>query len=82
MVLSLCAEKLNFGPDQLEEVAKRIREGDLTEVLKLYEEDMKHPVKSAISGTLVRTVLIQVQKTKVCSSLQTSSVIYSKLHAG
>jgi nuclear-control-of-ATPase protein 2 len=65
MVLSLCAEKLKFPPEQLEEIAQHTREGDLTPVLKLYENDMKRPIVSAVTGTFVRTVLIQVQKTKV-----------------
>ena len=68
MALALSTEKLNYTPAQLEEVAQKIKIGDLTPVLKLYENDIKSPIKSAISGTLVRSLLIQVQKTKVCGS--------------
>ncbi|KAJ4492077.1 ATP synthase regulation protein NCA2-domain-containing protein [Lentinula edodes] len=35
-----------------------------TPVLKLYKEDIKSPFRSAVGGTLLRTVFIQVQKAK------------------
>ncbi|QRV77604.1 nuclear control of ATPase protein 2 [Ceratobasidium sp. AG-Ba] len=65
MVISLSTEKLSYTPDQIAELSKQIREGDLTEVMKLYEDDIKTPFKSAVTGTLIRTLLIQIQKTKV-----------------
>jgi nuclear control of ATPase protein 2 len=37
----------------------------LTPVLKAYEREMQSPIRNAIMGDLVRTLLIQVQKTKV-----------------
>lgn len=42
-----------------------VREGDLTTVLKVYEKEMQHPFRGSITGSLVRALLIQVQKTKV-----------------
>lgn len=51
--------------DQVATVARRVREGDMTVVLGAYEKDLKSPLKSAVTGTLVRTLLIQVQKVKV-----------------
>ncbi|KAF8606954.1 NCA2-domain-containing protein [Ceratobasidium sp. AG-I] len=65
MVISLSTEKLSYTPEQLAELTKQIREGDLTEVMKVYENDIKSPLRSVVSGTLVRTLLIQIQKTKV-----------------
>ncbi|KIK62570.1 hypothetical protein GYMLUDRAFT_96146 [Collybiopsis luxurians FD-317 M1] len=65
MALSLASDHLHYTPAQLDELSTRIRLGDLTPVLKLYEEDIKSPVKSALGGTLLRTVFIQVQKAKV-----------------
>eukprot|EP00127_Corallochytrium_limacisporum_P007270 Clim_evm11s246 gene=Clim_evmTU11s246 len=44
---------------------EQIRLGDLTVVLEQYEKDMRSPLKGAIFGNLVRSVLIQVQKEKV-----------------
>ncbi|KAJ4523666.1 Nuclear control of ATPase protein 2 [Exophiala dermatitidis] len=50
---------------QVAELRTKVREGDLTPVLKAYEREMQSPIKNAIMGDLVRTLLIQVQKTKV-----------------
>ncbi|KAG2361507.1 ATP synthase regulation protein NCA2-domain-containing protein [Suillus spraguei] len=65
MSLALAREKLDYDSTQLEALSRHIRQGDLTAVLKIYEEDIKYPVKSAISGTLLRSMFIQVQKAKV-----------------
>lgn len=65
MSLALAKEKLSYDSTQLEALSQHIRQGDLTAVLKIYEEDIKYPVKSAISGTLLRSMFIQVQKAKV-----------------
>ena len=37
--------------------------------MQVYEEDIRTPIKSAIRGTLIRGILVQVQKAKVCLSL-------------
>jgi nuclear-control-of-ATPase protein 2 len=65
MVLSLAQDKLNYNGEQLTELTTKIRRGDLTSVLELYEQDIKSPVKSAVTGTLLRSLFIQVQKAKV-----------------
>ncbi|CAE6533892.1 Nuclear control of ATPase protein 2 [Ashbya gossypii ATCC 10895] [Rhizoctonia solani] len=65
MVISLSTEKFSYTPEQIAQLTEQIRAGDLTEVMMLYENDIKHPVKSAVTGTLIRTLLIQIQKTKV-----------------
>ncbi|KAL6248711.1 Nuclear control of ATPase protein 2 [Rhinocladiella similis] len=54
-----------FSDSQIAEIRTKVREGDLTPVLKAYEREMQSPIKNAIMGQLVRTLLIQVQKTKV-----------------
>jgi nuclear-control-of-ATPase protein 2 len=43
----------------------KVREGDLTPVLKAYEKDLSSPFMGTIRGNLIRALLIQVQKTKV-----------------
>ena len=43
----------------------RIREGDLTPVLRAYEKDLRKPFIGTVRGDLVRALLIQIQKTKV-----------------
>ncbi|KAK4651417.1 Nuclear control of ATPase protein 2 [Podospora pseudocomata] len=50
---------------QVAEIRTRVKEGDVTPILKAYEKDLKKPFVGAIRGDLVRSVLIQVQKTKV-----------------
>jgi nuclear-control-of-ATPase protein 2 len=66
MALAFAQEKLHYGPEQLEALSRRIRLGDLTSILRMYEEYIKHPLRSAITGTLIRALLVQVQKAKVC----------------
>ncbi|KAG8917629.1 Nuclear control of ATPase protein 2, partial [Tulasnella sp. 408] len=53
MVLSLASEKLNYTPEQLEDLSIAVRQGDLTPVLRIYEQDIKSPLSSAIRGSLV-----------------------------
>jgi nuclear-control-of-ATPase protein 2 len=65
MALALAHEKLNYSADQLSALAADIRLGDLTPVQQIYEEDIKSPLRSVVSGTLLRSVFIQVQKAKV-----------------
>ncbi|KAJ7665207.1 NCA2-domain-containing protein [Mycena polygramma] len=65
MTLALARDQLHFNSTQLEALSKQIKVGDLTPILQLYEEDIKRPVKSALTGTLLRSLFIQVQKAKV-----------------
>ncbi|MCJ1350893.1 MAG: Nuclear control of ATPase protein 2 [Icmadophila ericetorum] len=43
----------------------KVKEGDLTPVLKAYERDLRKPFMGTVRGDLIRALLIQVQKTKV-----------------
>jgi len=65
MALSLAQDKLHYNPVQLASLSQQIRLGDLTPILQIYEANIKSPWKSAILGTLVRSLFIQVQKAKV-----------------
>jgi len=76
MSLALAKEQLHYSPDQLEQLSQRIKVGDLTPILKLYEDDIRSPLKSAVTGTLLRTVFIQVQKAKVRSSNHCLLTVY------
>ncbi|KAJ3709795.1 ATP synthase regulation protein NCA2-domain-containing protein [Lentinula raphanica] len=53
MARALAADHLRYSPSQLDDLSARIRLGDLTPVLKLYEEDIKSPFKSAIQKAKV-----------------------------
>ncbi|PYH97774.1 NCA2-domain-containing protein [Aspergillus ellipticus CBS 707.79] len=46
-------------------ITAKVREGDLTPVLKAYEKDLRSPFVGTVRGDLVRALLIQIQKTKV-----------------
>ncbi|KAJ7606812.1 NCA2-domain-containing protein [Roridomyces roridus] len=65
MTLSLARDQLRYDSAQLDALSQKIRVGDLTPVLQIYEEDIKTPLKSALTGTLLRSMFIQVQKAKV-----------------
>lgn len=54
-----------LNESQIADIRAKVREGDLTPVLKAYEKDMQRPVMGAIRGNLISALLIQVQKTKV-----------------
>ena len=65
MALSLAKDKLYYSSSQLKDLSNAVRQGDLTPILRIYEEDIRTPVKSAVTGTLLRSLFIQVQKAKV-----------------
>lgn len=50
---------------ELASVRAKVREGDLTPVLRAYEKDLRRPFVGTFRGELIRALLIQVQKTKV-----------------
>lgn len=50
---------------QVAEIRAKVKEGDVTPVLKAFEKDLRKPFVGAVRGDLVRSLLIQVQKTKV-----------------
>lgn len=50
---------------QISEIKAKVKEGDLTPVLRAYERDLRKPFVGTVRGDLIRTLLIQVQKTKV-----------------
>ncbi|KAK0643570.1 ATP synthase regulation protein NCA2-domain-containing protein [Cercophora newfieldiana] len=50
---------------QIADIRSKVKEGDVTPVLKAYEQGLRRPFVGAVKGDLVRSLLIQVQKTKV-----------------
>ncbi|ODV92044.1 hypothetical protein CANCADRAFT_81364 [Tortispora caseinolytica NRRL Y-17796] len=67
MVVDFAIEKTGADPASadIELLRDRVHKGDLSLVLQSYETDIKRPIKGTISGDLLRTLLIQMQKTKV-----------------
>lgn len=54
-----------LGDAELMKVRAKVREGDLTPVLRAYENDLRKPFVGTVRGNLIRALLIQIQKTKV-----------------
>ncbi|KAI0019528.1 NCA2-domain-containing protein [Xylariomycetidae sp. FL0641] len=72
MVVDFALDKPNaatglssVSESQVADIRAKVREGDVTPILRAYEKDLRSPFKGAVRGDLVRTLLIQVQKTKV-----------------
>lgn len=73
MVVDFSIDKPHFaGVDgsalseaQITEIRTKVAEGDVTPVLKAFEKDLRSPFTGAVRGDLIRSLLIQVQKTKV-----------------
>jgi nuclear-control-of-ATPase protein 2 len=55
----------SLGDVELAKVRAKVREGDLTPVLRAYENDLRNPFIGTVRGNLIRALLIQIQKTKV-----------------
>ncbi|CAO0792124.1 unnamed protein product [Mucor circinelloides] len=65
MVAEFARDHYQLPEDQVGSLIHRVREGDMSVILKAYEEEIKHPLRNAVKGDLIQTLLIQVQKTKV-----------------
>ena len=72
MVVDFAIDKPHFAVEnatlseaQIADIRSKVAEGDVTPVLRAYEKDLKSPLMGAVRGDLVRSLLIQVQKTKV-----------------
>ena len=50
---------------EIADVRVKVKEGDLTPVLRAYEKDLRRPFVGTVRGDLIRALLIQIQKTKV-----------------
>lgn len=62
---SLAGADAPLTETQIADIRAKVKEGDVTPVLKAYEHDLRKPFVGAVKGDLVRSLLIQVQKTKV-----------------
>ncbi|KAI1484727.1 ATP synthase regulation protein NCA2 [Biscogniauxia mediterranea] len=64
----------SLSESQVAEIRSKVREGDVTPILRAYEKDLRTPFSGAVRGDLVRTLLIQVQKTKVDIEIAMSGI--------
>ncbi|KAK3829998.1 MAG: ATP synthase regulation protein NCA2-domain-containing protein [Linnemannia gamsii] len=65
MVLAFGKDNYNLGAEELEVLSKAVHNGDISVIMRAYENELKTPLKGAVAGHLVQTLLIQIQKTKV-----------------
>ncbi|KAL5524319.1 NCA2 [Sanghuangporus sanghuang] len=65
MAVDLSRDKLSLNGSQIEQLSQQIHQGDFSPVLRIYEQDIKSPLRTALTGSLVRSLLIQIQKAKV-----------------
>ncbi|KAL8694220.1 MAG: hypothetical protein Q9218_001107 [Villophora microphyllina] len=65
MVVDFARDNTSTDEVELANIRAKVREGDLTPVLRAYEKDLRRPFIGTIRGELIRALLIQVQKTKV-----------------
>ncbi|EJS41289.1 nca2p [Saccharomyces arboricola H-6] len=55
-------------------LSTKVEQGDLTEFMEIYETQLHHPIKNIATGGLVRSLLIQLQKTKVDGSMALNGI--------
>ncbi|KAF4976631.1 hypothetical protein FZEAL_6732 [Fusarium zealandicum] len=73
MVVDFALDKPHYATEagsslndvQVAEIRGKVAEGDVTPVLRAFEKDLRSPFMGTLRGDLVRSLLIQVQKTKV-----------------
>ncbi|SCU88490.1 LANO_0D02256g1_1 [Lachancea nothofagi CBS 11611] len=73
MVVQLVAE-YSDKPVDTTALAAQVEAGNLTEFMQIYEHQLHNPITNIVSGKLVRSLLIQLQKTKVDGSLALSGI--------
>ncbi|GMK59437.1 hypothetical protein CspeluHIS016_0800430 [Cutaneotrichosporon spelunceum] len=74
MVLDFGRDVYHLNDSQLADLRIKVESGDMEEVLKAYENEIQHPIRSALFGHLIRTLLIQIQKTKTDLSVALQSL--------
>ncbi|EGG25156.1 hypothetical protein DFA_03404 [Cavenderia fasciculata] len=66
MVTDFCKEtQSNMSQAEIDSLVHRVALGDLSDIMKPYELNIRAPIKSALFGDFLRLALIQVQKEKV-----------------
>ncbi|CAH6722344.1 hypothetical protein CLIB1444_09S01508 [[Candida] jaroonii] len=53
---------------------EQIVSGDLTSMMSRYENELRSPIKNLIGGNMIRSLLIQIQKTKVDGDVVISGI--------
>ena len=78
MVVDFALDNPNSGAslsdNEISDVRAKVKEGDLTPVLRAYEKDLRKPIMGVVRGDLIRALLIQIQKTKVDVEVAVSGI--------
>ena len=78
MVVDFAVDNPNSGAslsdNEISDVRAKVKEGDLTPVLRAYEKDLRKPIMGVVRGDLIRALLIQIQKTKVDVEVAVSGI--------
>lgn len=74
MVVSFTLDN-SMGPTlNKDALISQIENGDLTQFMEIYEGQLNHPLKNILTGKLIRSLLIQLQKTKVDGSVALNGI--------
>ncbi|KAI8344536.1 ATP synthase regulation protein NCA2-domain-containing protein [Chlamydoabsidia padenii] len=65
MVVEFAKDQSQLTDTDIAQLVSQVRDGDVSVVLRAYENEIKNPLRNAIQGDLIQALLIQVQKTKV-----------------
>lgn len=72
MVVDLMVDqKSNIDRDEIHNL---IQKGNLTMLMSKYEKEIRSPLKSLVNGNLIRSLLIQIQKTKVDGAIAINGI--------
>ncbi|CAN3373779.1 hypothetical protein DIURU_005811 [Diutina rugosa] len=64
-------ENISVTPEQIHQ---DILKGDMTMVMSKYEQEIRTPIKSLMKGDLVRSLLIQIQRSKVDGAIAINGI--------
>ncbi|PVU94753.1 hypothetical protein BB561_002282 [Smittium simulii] len=65
MVVSLLASEQLLTDHQIQDIKDQVKTGDISMVMGKYAKEIKNPIKNALFGDLIPSILVQVQKANV-----------------
>ena len=69
MVVDYAIETHKLSATNLSTITENVRNGDISVIMKDYEDSIKTPLKSIVAGEMLRILFIQIQKAKACRSI-------------
>lgn len=65
---------IDMNDTTVENIVKQIEMGQMDQFMTIYENQLLHPIKSIVTGELIRSILIQIQKMKVDGSIAMNGI--------